>query len=261
MFSVFFIAAEELNFNEIVATVPWLDNGFEVIGMETDSGKATEIVMKLKPNVVFFDSKIPYLDGASFIKTVRENGLDTEFVILSAPETIEDARTFFQQEGIEYLIKPLQMDEVQFILEKLANKLTIKYSQQMAEPDESTSPEFTALVEYVRTHYYEKFTTEQLGKKFGLNAGDICALFLKNYHTTLACFVTQMRMEQARKLLNTSNFSLNQIKNECGYEDYSYFSKVFKEYYGTGPDFYDMVRVWLLFFLRLFFQLHYCFLQ
>jgi YesN/AraC family two-component response regulator len=243
MFSVFWVADEESNFKQITASIPWIDNGFEVIGMETDFMKKTERVMKLKPNVVFLDSKMPCLNGSSFIKTVRENGLDTEFVILSVPETIEDARTFFRQEGIEYLVKPLQMAEVQFILEKLAMKLLIKYPRQIAEPDESTNPEFTSLVEYVRTHYYEKFTTEQLGKKFGLNAGYICALFLKNYHTTLACFVTQMRMEQARKLLNTSNFSLNQIKNECGYEDYSYFSKVFKEYYGTEPDFYDMERV------------------
>ena len=50
-------------------------------------------------------------------------------------------------------------------------------------------------------------------------------------------------MEHAVVLLNTSDFSLKQIANECGYKDYFYFNKVFKGYYGMAPSQYELERV------------------
>lgn len=242
MFRVFLVDDEELIMKEIAASVPWMDNGFEVIGMESNSKRAVDRVLELKPDVVFSDLRMPYLDGHTFMKTVRENGLDTEFVMLSAYGTFEDARIFFQQEGFDYLLKPLQILEVQLVLEKLAMKLAPKHSQQSVDSEEPTNPSFVALVEYVRTNFNEKFTLEQLGKKFGLSAGYICSLFAKNFNTTLTCFVTETRMNHAAALIKTSNLSLKQVAYECGYKDYFYFNKVFKSYYGMAPSQYDVDR-------------------
>jgi len=242
MFKVFLVDDEELILKQIALTVPWMDNGFEVIGTETDSKKAVERVLELKPDVVFSDLKMPYLDGHTFMKTVRESGLDTEFVMLSAYGTFEDARTFFQQEGFDYLLKPLQIPEVQLVLERLAGKLVIKHPQQIENFDETMNPAFAELVEYVRTHFNERFTLEQLGKKFGLSAGYICTLFARYYNTTLTRFVTKERMDHAVVLLNTSNLRLKQIANECGYKDYFYFNKVFKGYYKMAPSQYEANR-------------------
>ena len=236
MFKVFIVDDDELIVNQIASDVPWMDNGFEVIGTETNPKKAVERVQELKPDVIFSDLKMPYLDGHSFMKTVREQGIETEFVMLSAYGTFEDARTFFQQEGFDYLLKPLQIQEVQLVLEKLAKRLNKKYPQK--EEEEVTNPAFMELVEYVKKHYSEKFTLEQLGKKFGLSGGYICSLFAKNYNTTLTCFMTKVRMECAVSLMCDGNNSLKNIAMECGYKDYFYFNKVFKGYYGIAPSKY-----------------------
>lgn len=238
MYKVFLVDDEELILKQIAVSVPWMDNGFEVIGTETNSNRAVERILELRPDVVFSDLKMPYLDGHTFMKTIREKGLDTEFVMLSAYGTFEDARTFFQQEGFDYLLKPLQIPEVQLVLEKLASKLSKKHPRQIEDYDETMNPAFAELVEYVRTHFSEKFTLEQLGKKFGLSAGYICTLFARYYNTTLTCFVTQARMEQATKLMETKDNTLKKIANECGYRDYFYFNKVFKNYYGKAPSQY-----------------------
>lgn len=52
MFRVFLVDDEELIIKEIAASVPWMDNGFEVIGMESNSKRAVERVLELKPDVV-----------------------------------------------------------------------------------------------------------------------------------------------------------------------------------------------------------------
>lgn len=240
MYKVFLVDDEELIINQIAAAIPWMDNGFEVTGMETDSKRAVERVLELKPHVVFTDLRMPLLDGHTFMRTVRESGLDTEFVMLSAYGTFEDARTFFKQEGFDYLLKPLQLPEVQLVLEKLAGRLTKKYPMKdiLSRDDEQINPQFLELISYVEKHFWEKFTLEQLAKRFGLSAGYICNLFAAKYNTTLTCYVTGLRMKRAEDLMREGNTALKNIAIDCGYKDYFYFNKVFKGHYGMAPSQY-----------------------
>ena len=48
-------------------------------------------------------------------------------------------------------------------------------------------------------------------------------------------FVQQMRMEKAERLLRTTKESISDIADRCGYEDVSYFTRVFKQCYGLPP--------------------------
>ena len=245
MYKVFLVDDEELIVRQIADSVPWMDNGFEVIGIETNPMRSVERVLELKPDVVFTDLKMPGLDGHAFMRMFRERGVDSEFVMLSAYGTFEDARTFFQQDGFDYLLKPLQLPEVELILEKLAQKLSRKYPIQTDVEEDITNPAFAELVEYVQVNFKEKFTLEQLARQFGLSAGYICNLFAKHYNTTLTCYVTRVRMEYAAMLIGTGDYPLKSIALECGYKDYFYFNKVFKGYYGMAPSQYQFEKVTL----------------
>lgn len=240
MYKVFLVDDEELIIKQIAESIPWMDNGFRVIGIETDSKKAVERVIEQKPHVVFTDLRMPLLDGHTFMRTVRENGLDTEFVMLSAYGTFEDARTFFQQEGFDYLLKPLQLQEVQLVLEKLAGRLEKKYPmiESNNADSEQINPKFLELITYVKEHFNEKFTLEQLSKKFGLSMGYICNLFATKYNTTLTRYMTELRMEHASSMIKEGNRTLKSIAIECGFKDYFYFNKVFRGYYGVAPSQY-----------------------
>jgi YesN/AraC family two-component response regulator len=239
MYKVFLVDDDELILKEIANTIPWMDNGFEVVGMESNSRKAIHIIQELQPDVVFCDLKMPTVDGHGFMKYIREKGIEVEFVMLSAYGTFEDACTFFKQDGFDYLLKPVQMEEVQLVLEKLANKLAVKYPPVRRNEDENMNEAFLEMVYYLRNHYWEKFTLDNLGKQFALSPGYICNLFSKYYNTTLTCFVTDIRMMNAEKLMKESNYNLKQIAIECGYSDYYYFNKVFKAHYGTAPSQYQ----------------------
>ncbi|MCQ2524325.1 MAG: response regulator [Lachnospiraceae bacterium] len=238
MWKVFLVDDEEIILNQIEQAVPWMDNGFEVIGRDTNPGRAVKQVLELKPDVIISDLRMPQLDGHTFMRTVKEAGLDVEFVMLSAYGTFEDARTFFQQEGFDYLLKPLQIQEVELVLEKLAKKLAKKKPFEVLNDDLGINPAFSELIEYVRNNYSEKITLDQLSRQFGLSAGYICNLFAKSYNTTLTCFVTKVRMEHAVELMKDKSFSLKAVAAECGYKDYFYFNKVFKGYYGVAPSQY-----------------------
>ena len=243
MYKVFLVDDDELILKEIVSSVPWMDNGFEVVGYESSSRRAIHRVKELQPDVIFSDLKMPVLDGHGFMKQIKEEGMEVEFVMLSAYGTFEDACAFFKQDGFDYLLKPLQLEEVQLVLEKLANKLA-KKKPMIAETEEVKMNEaFIKLTNYLKDNYHKKFTLDMLGKKFALSPGYICNLFAKHYNTTLTCYITDIRMRNAVKLMKECDFSLKKIALECGFRDYFYFNKVFKAYYGTTPSQYLSERL------------------
>lgn len=66
------------------------------------------------------------------------------------------------------------------------------------------------------------------------------ALFKKKYTTTPCAYLTRMRMQYAKNLLDVygNKMKINQLAYNCGYQDALYFSKIFKETYGVSPKLY-----------------------
>lgn len=238
MYQVYIVDDDEIILDEIVNSVPWLDNGYEVIGSAINPISAVEEISRLRPHVVFCDLKMPAMDGNELISKIRANNLDVEFVMLSAFGTFEDSRAFFLQDGFDYILKPLQQEEVQIVLERLSLKLVKKYGRQAFPELTQANPAFYELIQYITGHFNEKFTLEWLGKQFNLNPNYICNLFSKYYDSTLTRFVTGLRMNEAVKLMKETSKAFKEIAIDCGYNDYYYFCKIFKETYGVSPSQY-----------------------
>lgn len=234
MYQVYVVEDDERILKDIVNTVPWLDNGFEVVGQQTSPLLAIEEILKLSPHVVFSDLKMPHMDGNEMIAKLKERGCASSFVMLSAFGTFQDSRTFFMQEGFDYILKPLQPDDVQIVLERLACRLA---SREEPQPQvyEGVSSSFRELTTYIAEHINEKYTLDSLGKQFGLHPNYICNLFAKQHNSTLTRFVTQLRMAEAVRLMKQPGIPFKEVAINCGFSDYYYFCKVFKEFYGMPP--------------------------
>ncbi len=238
MYKVFLLDDDELILQELLERVPWMDNGFEVIGYESNPVQALRRIPQLCPDVIFSDLKMPDIDGHAFMKSLIDSNLQFEFVMLSAYGTFDDARTFFNHSGFDYILKPVQIEELQLVLERLANKLSKKRAFSPNTSKENITPAFLELTDYLENNFQEKFSLNKLSKQFALSPGYICNLFSKYYNTTLTCFLTNLRMKHAASRILQSNLSFKEIAIECGYVDYYYFNKVFKEYYGMAPSKY-----------------------
>ena len=60
-------------------------------------------------------------------------------------------------------------------------------------------------------------------------------MFKSEMNMTLTEYITQYRMQKAKHLLSSSDEKLQTIAEKVGYNDVSYFSNVFKKYYGGSP--------------------------
>lgn len=243
MYSVYLVDDEKLVLEKLTNTVPWLDNGFEVVGFNTSSQAALAEITEVKPDVVFCDLRMPKVDGLQLIEKLIESGVSSDFVMLSAFNDFDACREFFRLEGIDYFLKPLDQDNAAEVLERISRKVAKKHRQTPAVafvPSQSKS--FDDLVAYVIANFNKKITLKDLSQTFNMNQNHICNMFSKHYESTLIIFITTLRMKEASRLMLETDAQLKEIAIHCGYQSYHHFCAVFKTHFGKPPTEYREVN-------------------
>lgn len=77
-----------------------------------------------------------------------------------------------------------------------------------------------------------------LAEQFHLNPQYISQLFKSEIGVNFLAYLTNIRMEKAKKLLLTSSASIAEVAEQSGYGDYRVFTKVFKKSEGVTPSQY-----------------------
>ena len=91
---------------------------------------------------------------------------------------------------------------------------------------------------YIRAHYGEPLTLEGVAQKVFVSPFYLSHLFKEELDLTFVEYLTRVRIEEAKRLLAESNLSVLGVAEKVGYEDGSYFSKVFRKVTGLTPKLY-----------------------
>lgn len=83
-----------------------------------DGHEAKEILLKESFDLAFIDIKMPYLSGTEVIKHIREMGIATPVIVITAYATVKNAIECTQMGAVAYLQKPFTADKVKAILKE-----------------------------------------------------------------------------------------------------------------------------------------------
>ena len=89
--------------------------------------------------------------------------------------------------------------------------------------------------DYILTNIGETITTENLSTELGMNRTYLCKLFADETGLTINRYITRIKMEEAKRLMDISKKSIADISEYLGFSSQSYFQKVFKKVYGLTP--------------------------
>lgn len=89
--------------------------------------------------------------------------------------------------------------------------------------------------DYILSHISELITTDALSRELGMNRTYLCALFVEETGQTINQYVTRVKMEEAKRLLEITSKSTAEIAEYLGYSTQSYFQRVFKKHTGMTP--------------------------
>mgnify|MGYP005857661087 CR=1 FL=1 len=238
MYKVLIVDDEPWALIGIKGCYPWEKSGFEVIMETTDSEEALEAIKRQKPDLVLTDICMHGLNGIELLKEARLAGIHSEFIIVSGYGEFSYAKEAITYGAFHYLLKPIDKEEVQGVMDRLLLDLQSKrrpdfHPEPVTPFDDKDS--FGRLLKYISDNYEKPLYLSDLSRMFHLNETYICDLFKKSLGKTFTEYLTGLRLKKAAELLVKTNTPISGISDTVGYSDYSYFSKIFKKHYGMSP--------------------------
>lgn len=100
---------------------------------------------------------------------------------------------------------------------------------------ESANPHILRITRYINAHITMPLSLQTVSREMGLSKEYVSTLFKKETGNTLTDYINERKLRLARQLLQNGEMSLADIAAHVGYENYGYFSRLFKRSFGISP--------------------------
>lgn len=168
------------------------------------------------------------LDVKQYIR--RITGILYRHVQEQQPELTAQAEE--AMDDIDYYMKCLDAGSVMSSIKILLNSLWENDSENNAD---SAGSQVEQIRQYILTSYHENITLTALASAYHMDASYLSRMFSQTYGETIIAYLTRVRMEQAIRLMEDEEKKLETISFLVGYDDYNYFSRVFRKKLGVSP--------------------------
>ncbi len=88
---------------------------------------------------------------------------------------------------------------------------------------------------YISENFTEHITVKDICAAVGYSKSTVLSSFKKEFSITVNAYLTNIRLERAKKMLESESLTINEVALSCGFSDQSYFSKVFSAKFGLTP--------------------------
>lgn len=120
--------------------------------------------------------------------------------------------------------------------------LLYRWMLSMLQPDKEyaggAAPEHPAITrakQYMRAHYAQPITLEDVARDAGVSRSYLCRLFQQSSKDSPLSYLQRRRIEAAVSMLRRTRDSVQVIGQRCGFDSPSYFGKVFRQYMNIAP--------------------------
>ena len=123
-------------------------------------------------------------------------------------------------------------------IEMLLIQITRYFQQEKAPAKINIQTEYkkNKVVEYIKEHYKEKISLEDIAKKFNYSVGHLCRKFKEEIGDSVVNYIIKYRISVAMKLLfENKELSIEEIALDVGFNDVQFFDKTFKKFTGMTP--------------------------
>lgn len=214
----------------------WQAHDCEVVGEAGDGMEALAKIDILRPDIVIMDINIPIMNGLKVIQLSRIKHPGIAFVIVSGYDDFSYCREALRLQITDYILKPVNYEEFGTCIDNL--KISLFERRVSAEPEKQEERTITSITRYLQEHLAEEISLSVLAEQFHLNPQYISQLFKSEIGVNFLAYLTNIRMEKAKKLLLSTSLSIAEVAEQSGYGDYRVFTKVFKKSEGITPSQY-----------------------
>lgn len=130
MTKVFLVEDEIVIRNGIKNSIDWQKEGYEFSGEASDGELAYPMILKVKPDILITDIKMPFMDGLELSKMVKEALPEIKILILSGYNEFEYAKEAIHIGVADYLLKPISSTKLLEALGGIAKQIERNREEQ-----------------------------------------------------------------------------------------------------------------------------------
>lgn len=209
-----------------------------VVGTANNGLTAKEEIGMFKPDVVFTDIRMPGLTGLELLQAIPEVSPESGVVLISGYAEFAYAKEAVKHHAFDYLLKPIKEEELKRVMESLLEKR----GEIPEKEEEESSPTYDKMIDNVvseiREHYTEDISLTSLATKYNVSMGRLSEMIKERLQVNFSDYIASLRIQRAKELLRDDSISIQEIAEIVGYNDYFYFTKVFKKVEGISPSKY-----------------------
>ncbi|MCR5421407.1 MAG: response regulator [Lachnospiraceae bacterium] len=249
MYRVMIIDDEESARKLMRVAIKWETLDMEVVGEATSGIEAINIIDDLRPDIVFVDISMPFMDGIEFTQIATDRYPNLIIIIMTAIDQFEYARKCVSMPVFEYMLKPMVRAEITRVLEKAKDRLDkdsregkINAFLADAASEEINNDKNMTIEEdmsvQIKKFLEDNFTDSRLNlafvaQHFGFSSSYLSRKFKQDIGKNFVEYLTELRMEKAKKIAGTGE-KMFITAEKVGIPDPNYFSRCFKKYTGMS---------------------------
>lgn len=167
---------------------------------------------------------------------LQQNGLNTSLINFKTLIKDEEAIRLFCNITEEYEAeRDFREAGIKSAITEFVLYLARKHKSDEGEKKDSKTLHYMRMaIGYINSHISEKITADELAKEIGLSKYHFLREFKKITNMTLVEFINGLRCEKARGMLRDESLPISEISALCGFENGSYFNKIFREEAGMS---------------------------
>ena len=264
MYSVILIDDEEIIRKGLRKLVDWEDMGCEIVAEAEDGEQGFELIKEYVPDIIISDIQMPNKNGLQMIADVKDINQNTQIIILTGFREFEYAQEAIKLGVLQFLLKPSKIAEITAAVEEAVSNLRTqeeeneKYNKMKEEvrnyylkeainasQDKKIDPVLNKpqymvneSIKYIKKNYDQKVNLQDIADMLYVSTWHLCKVLKKETGTNFVELLNGVRIEEAKKLLVTTNLRVYEVALEVGYTDTAYFSKIFKRFVGMTANEY-----------------------
>ena len=218
--------------------IDWKKLDCQLVYKAQNGQELLEYMKRDVPDIIITDIKMPLVSGIEVAQYVYDHMLPTKVIILSAYADFEYAQEAIQYDVCGYIVKTSVIEMLPGMIKKAIKKLSIPVDSERERGEHYADDIFGKLQKYIEEHFMDKLTLHQIAHEIHANGSYLSRLYkLKTGHN-LFDVINKMKLEKAKEYISQGN-KIYEAAQKVGFDDVSYFSRVFRKYEGCSPREYE----------------------
>lgn len=229
---------------------------------QAENGReALAVYEREKIRIAILDIEMPGINGIEAAERIREKDKDCCIIFLTAFDEFAYARKAITVRALDYLLKPYEERELMLVVEeamRIAEGLYPEGEKKAAQTPSETEETGTEtgeepltgnetglqemVVQYIRNNYQSELSMQDVARAMNYSEAYFCKLFKQCFGKNFTSYLTEYRVEEAKRLLEDPMVNIKEIGKAVGYGDSNYFTKVFRRVTGVSPTEYRVQR-------------------